>query len=134
MAESKMAIHQEEKDKIIEMWQEGKTGKEIAEIICSTRNAVIGFINRERKKGLDLRKTTRACSSMRRKPLKKIVSMFEKKLPARDRRSIQIHELTPTSCRFIVEGEGINAIFCGHSISLKSYCEKHVKICYVKAR
>jgi hypothetical protein len=134
VAESKMAIQQEEKDKIIEMWQEGKTGKEIAEIIFSTRNAVIGFINRERKKGLDLRKTTRACGSMRRKPSKKIVSIFEKSLPARDRRLIQIHELTPTSCRFIVEGEGVGAIFCGHPISMKSYCEKHAKICYVKAR
>lgn len=125
-----MLISKEAREKIIALWQEGKTGSEIAAEINSTRNSVIGFINRERKRGIDLRGAAMSPRKPRVKPPKKIVSIFEKRLPAAERGSLLIHELTPQSCRFIVSGSGAESMFCGSGIQAGSYCEKHRKICY----
>jgi len=127
-------ISEEIRNKIVCLWQEGFSGGEIAEKIGTTRNAVIGLIGRERKKGRDLRKIQTRVKPMRVKPPVKIVSIFEKKLPASMRKNLKIHELTSTSCRFIVSGEGANSIFCGDKQKRRSYCEKHAEMCYIPIR
>lgn len=124
-------ISQETKELIISLWQKGKSGTDIAHQIGSTRNAVIGLINRERKKGVDLRGSDKIVNVSRKPRPKRIVSFFEKRLPAEKRQNIMLHELTPTSCRFIVSGEGASALFCGSKKEFRSYCAKHASICYV---
>jgi hypothetical protein len=124
-------IAQETKEKIVSLWQEGKSGDQIAEEIGSTRNAVIGFINRERKRGVELRGAIKVVRPMRIKPPKKIISIFERRLPASKRENLRLHELAPTSCRFIVAGEGLHAVFCGKPKEYQSYCKHHASLCYV---
>lgn len=46
--------------------------------------------------------------------------------------SIPFDKLTPKSCRFIVNsGNPADFLFCGQAKKGKSYCEKHMKLCYL---
>lgn len=123
-------IPEEIKSRIIELWQKGHTSGEIAKEVGKTRNAIMGFVHRQKIKGLDLRSLNKRPKKMPVKKPKKILSYAEKRLPPSERKHIQLHELTSTSCRFIVAGEGANSVFCGDKITNRSYCGHHAKICY----
>lgn len=148
-------ISDETRQKIINLWKEGVTSGEIALSLNITRSAVMGFVHRQKLSGMELRgrqlpkpkqpdppkppeppeQTPEVRpDEMPVKPSPVIVSIFERRLPARFRRNLEIHELTPTSCRFIVTGENDPVLYCGDRIAKGSYCGMHADVCYVKPR
>ena len=122
-------LPEELQDRIINLWQKGYSGAEIADDVGLTRNSIIGYISRRRAAGMPLR-----CSSKNRKmpvkPPKKIMSILERKIPIRDRRSLKIHELENKSCRFIVTPIDKPVLYCGAPIVDRSYCKEHLALCY----
>ena len=44
-------ITADQKDKIIEMWEQGMSGSKIGDNLNLTRNSVIGFVNRLKRSG-----------------------------------------------------------------------------------
>lgn len=125
-----MAMSEENKESILKMWQDGVTSNQIADSLGLTRNAVMGFIHRQKAKGQELRGHQPRKPPMPVKKPARIISFFEKKIPAKDKRNIELHELTPTSCRFIVTGDGEPVRYCGDKITYRSYCALHTTMCY----
>ena len=138
--------------RIIELWQSGTTSGEIGRIVGKTRSAVMGVIDREKKKGAELRghiskpKKEIVEKKIEVEPVKekveimpvktpeKIISFFERRKPAAERRNIRIFELENSSCRYIVAGEGVNSIFCGDRKVGRTYCPAHMALCYIPVK
>jgi len=134
--------------KIIELWEAGKTGGEIAAELSTTRSAILGKIRRLRLGGyvsykmnakIDLKDATP-------KKLKEVKNFNVEKKQIRfvkpskplppirpvQHRPISLMELTPFSCRFVVnDGHASNFLFCGKPKEVGSYCGEHAKICYI---
>ena len=123
-------IPKEKRETIVDMWQAGMPASEIAEKNGMSRNSVMGLIHRERQSGRELRNYVKA-KAMPPKTPARIISFFEKKVHAKNRTNLAIHELTPSSCRFIVDGLGANSVYCGAKIMRDSYCPEHYMVCYV---
>ena len=124
-------ISEETQKKIIDLWSTGMSAKNIAAEVKKTRSSIMGFIYRQRVRGIELRRRVERPKKMAKKPPHKILSQYEKSLPFRDKTNLRIHELERTSCRFIVHGEGANAIYCGCRIYTRSYCKEHLIKCYI---
>jgi hypothetical protein len=146
------------KQGIIRLWNEGKTGAEIAEIFGVTRNSVLGFVHRMRKKGYDVHQKAEARPAKARLP--KPIAAPAKILPDLEEDMIeecigdegsiasvfdQYFSIPPSgktlmflnmaSCRFIVSPDGAEAaIYCGKKIARRSYCKDHANLCYTPIR
>ena len=133
---------------IIELWEKEYTGEQIAKELCVTRNTVMGRLARFRKQGLVAYKMNAkiALKDVKSKSLKRIKifnahpRMFRGRLPPtplpelppiKDK-PVKFMDLTPFSCRFIVnEGKASEFLFCGKPKMIRSYCEDHAKLCYL---
>lgn len=124
-------ISEETQKKIIDLWSSGMSAENIATEVNKTRSSIMGFIYRQRVKGKDLRHRVKKPVKMAKNPPKRIISQYEKYLPFKDKTHLRIHELEPSSCRFIIHGEGSNAIYCGSRIHSRSYCKEHLLQCYI---
>lgn len=141
-------------NRIVEMWNAGKSAGEIAHHFKVTRNQVMGKVSRLRKEGVFLRTaasplarvkvievktdrgwkkrkdTTRPPVAVSLKPIEQFVFDFG---PVET--NIDILQLTPHSCRYIVgEDRRRGALYCGEPKSYRSYCETHAKLCYVMTK
>jgi GcrA cell cycle regulator len=47
---------------------------------------------------------------------------------------INIFDLEPHHCRYIISQTGLDARFCGAQKAVKSYCKTHSRICHVMAK
>ena len=151
-------ISEDQKTKIVELWEEGLSGTQIGELLSLTRNAVIGVVNRLRKKGFKFKRNEKVEHKKRvslarekreedyqkrnAKKLKKpLVIEVEKQekiypipiLPTRDG-GIDLIDLKRTSCRFIVSGDDTPIKYCGETQDRGAYCRDHYKICYYPAK
>lgn len=132
-------------DDILKLWIDGKQGSEIAVRLRITRNSVMGYLYRLRKKGLIeykdpvvINKINRGEAKPRmprskrpyRSPYEQIQLPF---LETPRAGGISLMELKMDSCRYIInDGRPENFRFCGKPKFSKSYCEDHHKICYYK--
>lgn len=123
----------EARNQIIDLWQLGHSGGEIAEQMGLTRNSIIGYISRQRANGVLLR-SARKERIMPVKPPKRILSILERKVPVGDRRRLKIHELESKSCRFIVTPIDAPVLYCGAPMVDRSYCKEHLAICYTPVK
>lgn len=149
-----MAHKQELNDrdrKIIDLWESGLTGGDIAKELGTTRSAILGKLRRLRLDGhvsyrmkakVDLKKATkkeiRVAKSFNIN--RKASRLVQPPMPLPKPRPIK-HEpikfmdLTPFSCRYIVnEGHASTFLFCGKPKTTRAYCEDHAKICYVPSK
>jgi hypothetical protein len=133
--------------KIIDLWESGMTGTQIANELFTTRSAILGKLRRLRLEGhvsykmnvkIDLKaaskkemETAKAFNSNR-----KMLRFAQPPQPLPKPRPIK-HEpikfmdLTAFSCRYIVnEGYASTFLFCGKPKTHRSYCDHHAKICY----
>lgn len=139
---------------MVKMWEDGKTGLQIAEKLGKTRNAVMGALKRLRDKGhieykqipvnrgekrpppslkflpVRNRRILREIKEGKRKTPEVLVSpeaAFLKKPP------VKFFDLTHNSCRFIInDALPQNFLFCNDDKKEGSpYCERHHKVCYV---
>jgi len=139
---------QETVDVILKMWADDCTGSQIARVLNMTRNAVMGKLARLRAQGLIKYRDPGQCKNaskeeraMRRthvppgmktkkdKPLPPLPPMIDGARPLR------LMELTPDSCRFIINdsNKASDFMFCGRPKKGKSYCADHHALCYTAA-
>ena len=147
---------------VIELWEQGLTGSQIAEELNITRCSVLGYISRQRRKGHvfsrdDKREARRLAKPNKNAPflvnVKKVKKEKEIKvkikkperpkkedfilepviMPTRDG-GIDLFDLKLNSCRFIISPEDAPVRYCGHEKSKESYCLEHHSLCYYPAR
>lgn len=143
--------------KLLSMWRAGKTAREIAADLGTTRNAVIGKIFRLRNRGVDLSRAVTAALPKPPKPEKpakkekpaapkavwppplttdeKAALLAERKAKlARERRArgIKFADLGARDCRYIINaGRPADYLFCGDIREPgKPYCKEHSELCY----
>ena len=129
-----------EQDAVINEHSNKMRSKKIAELLCVTKNAVIG---RAKRLGLSRTKEARVKShkplspfgSWRRKGWDRIQRMFRPRpepvtvvsIPG----GISIMELTGSTCRWPGSGTGADMMYCGCEVHKeKSYCLKHCRVAY----
>lgn len=135
---------------MIDMWNNGKTGAEIAKEVGKTRNSVMGLLQRLRIKGfLQYKKTAdrndeqiihkivlsrknkQVTIADARLPITKPIVLPRKKLMKPP--GITLLELNIDTCRYILDTPQFEKVFyCGEQVEHGSYCAKHGALCYVK--
>jgi hypothetical protein len=146
----------EKQKRILEMWERNMTGSEIANAIGITRNAVMGILDRMRKRGLA---EYRLSPEARRKPVRKAVkASVSTELPKAQAKASTQPEPDPDqfvmtvledksipphgpvtmmnlhylSCRYIISDvNGAETLFCGKMKTTGAYCAEHHQLCYV---
>ena len=132
-------------DAIIDMWQTGLSGGQIACRLGITRNAVMGILGRSRAAGkIDYRidmeriRNIRAdVAEIERKRASVIGEFLQIAIAGGDLPSnkptsgVTLMKLQPSSCRYII-GRNVDdeSLFCGEQRGASSYCKTHHKLCY----
>ena len=98
----------EQNKRIVEMWNAGVSGGDIAREFNTTRSAILGRIHRMRSLGVELREQNQ-----------------NKEING----GIDILELGYVSCRYVLNNSHPYR-YCGKEIKQKSYCEEHYHLCY----
>lgn len=124
-AEMRETIWTDEKVKMLEaLLKEKLSASQIGERLGVSRNAVIGKAHRLNMKLRSHPEASAARRVVRQKP--SAPTVFEPFL----RPDGQLHDtlsITDRSCKWIVEGHGKNARYCGHEAAPKrSWCEYHM--------
>lgn len=152
----------EQEKTILQLWEQGFTGQEIGDQIGKTRSAVLGKLNRLRKKGLigykvqDTRLENQKVSVKHKKPdaviQKSTVGrnrlvpfvfktknrdrqppVFTKPVRVWDGKPVTLMELESGMCKYPVGHDNeLNHTFCGKSVHKRVYCEAHHKLCYIE--
>jgi hypothetical protein len=130
-------------DKILKLWMDGKQGSEIAAKLRITRNSVMGYLYRMRKKGLIeykdpvvIDKINKGQTPTRvpraKKPYRSPYEQLKIPFPLPPKTGgITLMELTSNSCRYVInDGLPAQFRFCGAPKKTGTYCEEHHKICY----
>lgn len=130
-------ISEETKNAIQTLWNQGMTGTQIGERLGMTRNAILGAIHRMRAKGHDL--TERGDGIFRPKKKRKFIFKPKKivtKIAEANGTPVGILNLTPRSCRYIVQGGNVQTTkYCNADIvGAGPYCRDHHALCYVPIR
>lgn len=123
---------------IIEMWNNGATGGDIAHTLSMTRSAVLGQIARLKQKGFILRVAKKQEVVKKTKEVKtdkgwkkKIEYVYVEKTVEEPQSFLDILELKYDSCRYIVgRDKNRGALYCGAAIDKSSYCKEHHFLCY----
>lgn len=140
--------------KLLYLWEQGLSGAEIAKAFDGlfTRNAIIGKLNRLGKrretpvrpmlatKPVETRpfpykapSVKPTSSGWKRPPAPKAAPKPLPPQPPVDPRSITMEELTAKDCKWIVSGEGADALFCGaRKDPERSYCGHHHAVAYYR--
>lgn len=141
-------ISQDDKEKIIKMWEEGLSGSQIGDKIGVTRSSVIGLINRLRKGGhmfardenkirkervVELRKTRQPIIKNVKFKSTEPIKLPLPEMPTADG-GVELSDLNRKSCRFIISPDETNVRYCGKNRERGYYCKEHYKICYYPSR
>lgn len=147
---------EEEKQKAIDLWEQGLTGREIGELFGVSRCVVLGFINRLRNNGYEFKRPFERNRAIRENVVKakkikaikiakspKAVKAPKPKKPpkpvveivAEKDMSTDLMGLTASSCRYPVSPDNVFPVmFCGKPKEHGSYCKDHGSICYYPSR
>lgn len=141
---------EEEKQKAIDLWEQGLTGREIGELFGVSRCVVLGFINRLRNNGYDFKRPFERNRAIRENVVKakkikeikiaKAPKIVKKPKPiveivAEKDMSTDLMGLTAFSCRYPVSPDNVFPVmFCGKPKEHGSYCKEHGAICYYPSR
>jgi hypothetical protein len=144
-------------EKIATLWNDGMTSGQIAERLGLTRNAVMGRVNRMRRRGISLRtldpemleriKEMQAEHRLENEKKKQFQKLFKIKKPRfingvsdsvfvtpkpKYMIGVSILKLRFNSCRYIVsENTDENAVYCGNYAEKPPYCPDHAAMCYL---
>ena len=137
-----------EKDAVIVLNYKKMRAQQIANILCATKNAVIG---RAKRLGLCSSKEPRLCSpkdpslkspltqfgSWRLKGFDRIKRMLRPRpnpvLVASTTGGITIMDLTYSTCRFPISGSGAGMFYCGAGIyKEQKYCLTHCHVAFYR--
>ena len=141
-------LTQAQKDRIIELWNDGYTGGQIAKEIGHTRSAIMGLISRMRQsgKGVDVKRNASITPKPRVKtqapkgrPKKlkihpktfQYAFTFAEPTKAHNNKPISFMDLTSFHCRYILNDPKQGALYCGDPKERGSYCAFHANLCYI---
>lgn len=137
---------------LVEMAEKGHSAKEISEAIGdaglpkASRNAVIGKSRREGitlKGGFDDKKEKRVLPPKPKRAIKErrtdpekvsqLDAIFQEAFSNGRSGNVDVFGLTDYMCKWPVEGEGYQTLFCGRSTNVdQPYCEVHSKMAYIR--
>jgi GcrA cell cycle regulator len=130
--------------KILKLWDEGYSASGIGNHLNMTRNAVMGKIHRARAVGVKVKRSR----IVKPKPERKVknrriirkAKLENKPLPpvpqlppspkARPK-PVRFMGLRPSSCRFVVNDDRSDYLFCNAEKEVGSYCKAHADLCYM---
>jgi hypothetical protein len=107
---------------IQKLWANGLSVNEIAKKMSVTKGVISGIIHRAKKEGVVF--SPRKTGVVRKKSVSKTTDKHPKPVS-------NIVKLKHDSCRFILNSDMTQPIFCSNVIHHRSYCEEHARICYV---
>lgn len=133
-------------DEILKLWNQNKSGMQIAVQLGVSRGVVMGHVHRMRQKGLIGYKENYSPKPPNKKP--RLVSKDIKIVPAPEAREISkvfefvepkgpvtLMKLQGLSCRYIIgPTKGPDTLYCGKRKARGSYCEEHHQICFDQIR
>lgn len=145
---------------IIELWDKGFSGYQIAVALKTTRSAILGKISRMRRKGITFQRaydpdrkkkgkvkpptpvdlppitvTVQALKIKRPEPAPKPVVVIIPEPPPYDGEPLTILEVTSLTCKYSVSGNRAPDFrFCGGPVYKRSFCKEHYNLCYVPSR
>jgi hypothetical protein len=102
------------------LWEDGYSMTQIALFLNTNRNIIAGKMYRARIQGI--RFDSRAAATVRK--VATIVPRVELDNP--------ITRLRMADCRYILNDDTSNPVYCCEPIDRRSYCKKHADICYTK--
>lgn len=145
----------EDDQEILDLWEKGLTGSQIAKKTYNTRNAVMGKLHRWRLAGIIGYKNTKTRQAAIKEKVRianrkealgkgKTRQQVKKELPLIKyldelpeppplSQPVKFMSLTSQSCRYVVSG-GVakDFLFCNQPKGVNSaYCEEHHRLCYV---
>lgn len=127
--------------KILEMWEQGKSGGEIANKLGVTRSSIMGRIHRMRNESnikyraqkISVKSDRVVRTRDKAKPYKKSRTFVpvDQVIP-KPKHGVNILDLQYWSCRYIVGDPKtpLDNIYCGQVSDHKSYCKDHAQLCY----
>jgi hypothetical protein len=146
---------------ILDLWMKGHSGLRIAQMLGTSRSAVLGMLKRIREWGHSTERTVPAQPKARKgdKPAEPIVPKprVERKAPPNlvrlaapkrpspppkpvepakpdEPKLIRFPNLKPHHCRYVMNnGHPSTFLFCGKDKWKSSFCEEHYKLVYVPA-
>lgn len=153
---------EEEKQKVVDLWEQGMTGTAIGELLGVTRCAILGIINRMRNNGYVFNrpfeqnrarrenvnkvkkirapivpKAPKALKAPKAPKLPKVINEpkpIDIKEPLTNM-SVDIMGLTRLSCRYPISEDNMTPImFCGKQQEYGSYCQYHGNLCYYPSK
>lgn len=146
--------------RLIDMWFEGKSAADIANILGVSRGSVMGKVYRLRQNGvLDYRQDPSGWAGKKKKtphPLPNPKTMASQPVqtlnlnkpkepdpapvvappvpvfdPSKPYKNIL--QLTYTTCRYIMtEDTSTSAFYCGEPVERRSYCKAHADLCFTR--
>jgi hypothetical protein len=134
----------------VQLWNEGKTGLQMAEELGTTRSAVLGKAARLQAKGVIGKRidTSVRTKRPRIKPVEAPVSepkptlqlvwpvdpVYNDPPVVEASGPVSLMELKMNHCRFVVTtGDTQTTMYCGQPKARGSYCGDHAKLCYTKS-
>jgi hypothetical protein len=141
-------LSQEQKDKIIELWNSGYSGGQIAKEIGHTRSAIMGLISRMRQSGKNveikrdavIKPKTRIKTAVKKGRPKKLkidpstfqyAFSFQEATQAPNAKPIHFIDLNSFHCRYIINDPKEGALYCGGIKEKRSFCAFHANLCYI---
>jgi hypothetical protein len=123
-----------------EMWAKGAFTADIAEKVGKTKSAVCGWINRNGLSRPKMPKRQRRQASnaksnagvfrrsTKQNPVLFVPQVTEISAPPL---GVELMDLSEHHCRYICEGDGVEARFCGQHKVNGSYCQDHHKLTHI---
>lgn len=133
---------EEQTQKLRDLWRQGFSTREIAERLCTTKNSVIGRARRLKlnsRKGVIPPKTKDRrfdggllFSIIHKLTRTQVPEQLALPPPTGDNAyCVSLLHVQSWQCRFPMGGRPMDGDFyCGRTIKLGSYCEKHAHLCY----
>ena len=145
----------EDDQEILQLWEKGLTGAQIAKKTYNTRNAIMGKLHRWRVAGIIGYKSTKTREAAIKEQVRianrkralgkgKPRHVVKRELPLINfldnlppppplTEPVKFIGLTSQSCRYVINsGVAKDFLFCNHPKKLNSaYCEEHHALCYV---
>ena len=144
---------------IIELWDKGFSGYQIAVALKTTRSAILGKISRMRRKGITFERaynpakvkgkvkpptpvnlspitvTVQALKIKKPEPMPKPIVIIIPEPPPYDGKPLTIMEVTNDTCKYSVSGtQPKDYLFCGGPVHKRSLCKAHYSLCYAPHR
>lgn len=145
-----------EKQTVVDLWEQGMTGKAIGELLGVTRCAILGLINRMRNNGYNFKRPFEKNLARRENvnKVKKVKAIIVPKAPKAPKKlkvinatkpvivketptdmSTDLMGLTTYACRYPISADDVVPImFCGKPQERGSYCKEHGAVCYYPSR